>query len=122
MSITSPAAQSDCLSDFVQKLMLRHILLILAGLFKKISQVFYHRVTVGAYWGSILSWISEWDDFLYSPMDITYSRTIGIQKIPSKVAKKGVIDGKILEKPVASVAKLMKAPKERTPWGWLTTM
>lgn len=102
--------------------MLGHILPTPAELFNKVNRVFYHKVTVVLIGVDILHWISEWGDFLYLPMDITYSRTIGIQKIPSKVAKKGVIDGKILEKPVASVAKLTKAPKERTPWGWLTMM
>lgn len=58
----------------------------------------------------VLRQVREWNDFLYSPIDITYSHTIGIQKIPSKIPKEGVMTGKIRAKAVASVAKLMKTP------------
>lgn len=51
------------------------------------------------------------------PLAMMYSLIIGSLKNQDRVAKWGVMPGKMVEKPVASVQKLQKAPKVKMPWG-----
>lgn len=66
----------------------------------------------------VLVWVETNQRPVSSPADIRYSLANGMWQFPARVATNGVIPGNLAEKPLASVAKLQSAPKQKIPCGW----